>query len=230
MILYINVSIQRVQKIMPSHYVMHRNNDGKTADEYFKETHTEQLIKAQKWIKGTAQSCSTVAVLVATVVFAAAYTLPGGNNDKGYPNFLFNPIFLAFTIMDVASIASSLSSVVMFLSILTSPFEQENFLKSLPRKLMIGFFFLFISVITTMLSFTATVLLIIHLEKKAWTTTLTYTAALLPVSVFALVQFPLFSTLIINTLCSNSKKIIKKTPLLNLLPLLFKTSNKHKKQ
>jgi hypothetical protein len=104
--------MQRVRKIMPSHYVMHRNNDNKTADEFFKETHGDLLKKAQTWIKETSQSCSKVAILVATVVFAAAYTVPRGTDEEGYPKFRRKPSFLFFTIMDVLSIASSLSSVV----------------------------------------------------------------------------------------------------------------------
>jgi hypothetical protein len=219
----ISPCMQRVRKIMPSHYVMHRNNDNKTADELFKETHRKLLKRAQMWIKETSQSCSTVAVLVATVVFAAAYTVPGGNDDSGRPIFLHSPFFLFFTIMDVVSLACSLTSVIMFLSILTSPLEQENFLKDLPRKLMVGFTLLFFSVTTTMLSFMATILLIIRLEKKTWTTTLIYTAAFLPVSVFALMQFPLYLAFT-SSLHSVLKRIMKKAPLLNQLPRFFKTS------
>ncbi|XP_059437024.1 ankyrin repeat-containing protein NPR4-like [Corylus avellana] len=215
--------LERVRKIMPSHYVMHRNYDDVTADELFKETHAELLKKAQKWIKETSQSCSAVAVLVATVVFATAYTVPGGNDDTGRPIFLHSPFFLFFTIMDVVSLASSLTSVVMFLSILTSPFEQQNFLKSLPRKLMVGFALLFFSVTTTMLSFSATILLIIRLEKKKWTSTLIYTAAFLPVAVFALMQFPLYIAFT-SSLQSLSKKIMKKLRRLNLLSRFSKTS------
>ena len=93
--------------------------------------------------------------------------------------------------MDVLSLASSLTSVVMFLSILTSPFELRDFRISLPQRLTLGFTFLFFSVAVTMLAFAATIILIIHLKKR-WTTTLIYTAAFLPVSVFALLQFPLY--------------------------------------
>ncbi|MFQ6661844.1 hypothetical protein Gotur_029862 [Gossypium turneri] len=45
-----------------------------TADQLFKGMHKDQLKSAQEWVKNTSQSCSTVAVLVATVVFAAAWT------------------------------------------------------------------------------------------------------------------------------------------------------------
>ena len=184
---------------------MHRNKNGLTADELFKEEHAQLLAKAQTWIKETSQSCSAVAVLVATVVFAAAYTVPGGNDANGHPNFIKSPFFSFFTVMDIISLASSLTSVVMFLSILSSKFEQEYFLKSLPRKLNIGFALLFFSVITTILSFVATIILIFHFEKRTWTKTLIYTAAFVPVSMFALMQFPLFVPFF-----SFIKKVVKK--------------------
>ncbi|XP_050290434.1 ankyrin repeat-containing protein NPR4-like [Quercus robur] len=200
---------ERVQKIIPDHYVMHHDRTNQmTAEELFKEKHSKLLENAQKWIKETSQSCSAVAVLVATVVFAAAYTVPGGNDDTGHPVFLHSPFFLFFTIMDVLSLASSLTSVVMFLSILSSPFEYENFRISLPRKLTLGFTLLFFSVTTTMLSFAATILLIIHFKKTSWTTTVIYTAAFLPVCVFALMQFPLYKAFS-STLRALTKKILK---------------------
>ncbi|KAK5791980.1 hypothetical protein PVK06_033093 [Gossypium arboreum] len=93
--------------------------------------------------------------------------------------------------MDVAGLASSLTSVVIFLSILTSSLEFEDFRHQLPRNLSLGFIFLFLSVTSTMLTFTATILLLVHLEKKG-TATLTYAAAFLPICVFAMFQFPLY--------------------------------------
>ena len=110
---------------------------------------------------------------------------------NGKPLLLERPLYSFFTIMDVAGLASSLTSVVIFLSVLTSSLEIDDFLRTLPRKLSLGFIFLFFSVSTTMLTFTATILLLIHLEKK-WTASLTYAAAFLPISVFALFQFPLY--------------------------------------
>uniref|UniRef100_A0A6N2LZR2 PGG domain-containing protein n=1 Tax=Salix viminalis TaxID=40686 RepID=A0A6N2LZR2_SALVM len=116
----------QVQEVIPSHYATLPNNEGKTAGDLFKESHEKQLENAQKWIKETTQSCSTVAALVATVVFAAAYTVPGGSDDNGKPNFIDSPYFLVFTVSDVFSLASSLTSLVVFLSLLTSPFEQKD--------------------------------------------------------------------------------------------------------
>ncbi|XP_011011254.1 PREDICTED: ankyrin repeat-containing protein At3g12360-like isoform X5 [Populus euphratica] len=195
---------KRVQRAVPPYLSEQRaprevppDNEGMqrgkelTALELFQEEHKAQLKLAQEWIEKTSQSCSAVAVLLATVVFAAAYTIPGGSDERGFPIFLHNRFFLAFTILDVIALASSLTSVVMFLSILTSPFEYENFYHNIPRKLIWGFTLLFLSVMTTMLAFACTLFLIIHFRKK-WTTGLISFAAFLPVTVFALMQFPLY--------------------------------------
>lgn len=201
--------VQRVRRIVPEHYYMHCDNDGQTPADVLELEHNEMLENAQKWIKETAQSCSTVAILVATVVFAAAYTIPGGS-EGGTPVFLRSPVFLFFTIMDVVGLATSLASVVMFLSILTSPCELWDFHKSLPRKLNMGFAFLFFSLITTMLAFSATILLTIRLEWKNWTSTLVYSAAFFPVTVFGIIQFPIYvvATSMVKQLGKQFKKVL----------------------
>ncbi|KAL5096951.1 hypothetical protein RYX36_001278 [Vicia faba] len=183
---------ERIEKRLPYHYIIHKNNNDQTARDLFEKKHGHLLKDAREWIKETAQSCSAVAVLVATVVFAAAYTVPGGTDDRGFPRLLHHPIFVVFTVMDVVALASSLASVVMFLSILTSPCELWDFRRSLPRKLMAGFSFLFFSMATTMLVFSATILVNIKLDKSKWTSSLTYCAAFFPVSIFAMMQFPLY--------------------------------------
>ncbi|OMO64802.1 hypothetical protein COLO4_31840 [Corchorus olitorius] len=185
---------KNVEKVIPHPYTLHRNKDNYTAKELFNQEHKEQLKSAQDWVKNTCQSSSTVAILVATVVFAAAYTAPGGfHTDNGRPILLDKekPLYSFFTVMDIAGLASSLTSVVVFLSILTSSLELEEFSRTIPWKVSIGFTFLFFSVTATMLTFTATIFLLVQLEKR-WTTSLTYAAALLPIFVFALFQFPLY--------------------------------------
>ncbi|XVF26116.1 hypothetical protein REPUB_Repub13aG0272200 [Reevesia pubescens] len=76
---------QRVKKLLNqqcSHYVMHCNKDNRTAESLLKKRHEEQLKAARKWMKESAQSCSAVAALIATIAFAAAFTLPGGLDGK----------------------------------------------------------------------------------------------------------------------------------------------------
>ncbi|KAK7312216.1 hypothetical protein VNO77_35924 [Canavalia gladiata] len=184
---------ERVRNIIPAHYIMHCDKDGLTAEDVLEMEHQEMHKEAKGWIKETAQSCSTVAVLVATVVFAAAYTIPGGTEKNGTPVFLGSYVFLFFTVTDVIALVSSLASVVMFLSILTSPFELWDFHKSLPRKLSMGFAFLFFSLVCTMQAFSATILLTIRLENhRNWAFTLSCGAAFFPVVIFWRMQFPLY--------------------------------------
>ena len=206
-----------MQKVIPSNYVPLLNDEGKTARECFEIAHEKQLEKAQKWIKETSQSCSTVAALVATVVFAAAYTVPGGSDETGKPNFINSPYFLIFTVSDVVSLASSLTSLVVFLSLLTSPIELQDFHISLPRKLIVGFTFLFFSVITTMLSFGATILILIQTERKL-TTLLLSIASFLPVLIFGILQFRLYVSFMGSTF--NILKITRKALPRFLVPCL----------
>ncbi|CAJ1948662.1 unnamed protein product [Sphenostylis stenocarpa] len=199
----------KVRSMIPEHYIMHCDVDGHTAEDMLENEHDDMLKEAQKWLKETAQSCSTVAILVATVVFAAAYTVPGGT-ENGTPVLLHSGVFLFFTIMDVVALATSLASVVVFLSILTSPCELWDFHKSLPRKLNLGFALLFLSLMTTMLAFSATMLLTIRLEWKNWTSTLIYSAAFFPVTIFAMIQFPviMMTRSIVDKLWKQLKRVL----------------------
>ncbi|KAK4259059.1 hypothetical protein QN277_005434 [Acacia crassicarpa] len=202
---------KRVEEVVPSHLHMHCDHLRLTAGDVLDIEHDNMLADAQSWIKQTAESCSTVSVLVSTVVFAAAYTIPGGS-EGGTPVYLRSPVFIFFTVMDIVALAFSLASVVMFLSILTSPFELWDFYKSLPQKLSIGFAFLFCSLTTTMLAFSATILLTIRLQWKHWTSTLVYSAAFFPVTIFGLIEFPLYM-MIPGLIFKVYKKIMKVIPI-----------------
>ncbi|GMP67143.1 hypothetical protein CsSME_00027232 [Camellia sinensis var. sinensis] len=197
---------ERVMKICPSHLIKHINFDGQTAEELF-EVKTKKLChEAKDWYKRTAEHCSLVAVLIATVAFAAAYTIPGGpNQNTGIPLLLDQPFFVVFTMTDVLSLTFALTSVIIFLSILTSPFRLKDFKQSLPQNLMLGVTFLIFSVSMMMLAFAATVILMIH-NREQWTKIALYTAAFLPVTIFALSYLPLYISLM-KTLNYSIKKI-----------------------
>ena len=117
-----------------------------TAEGLFATTKSMLRNSARDWLIRTSEGCSIVAVLIATVAFAAAYTIPGGPDQKtGFPVLLNRPFFVVSTATDVLSLACALTSVVIFLSILTAPFRLEDFKHSLPNKLMLGLTFLFFS-------------------------------------------------------------------------------------
>ena len=82
-----------------------------------------------------------VATLIAIVIFAAAYTVLGGvDNGTGAPIFIRDQWFFIFVISDAAALFSSLASIIMFLSILTSCYAENDFLISLPTRLMFGLY------------------------------------------------------------------------------------------
>lgn len=147
-------------------------------------------------MKNTASSCMLVATLIATVMFAAAFSVPGSNNEKtGRPIFLLKRSFLVFAVSDALALFSSSTSILIFLSILTSRYAEEDFLESLPNRLIIGLATLFISVATMMISFCATLFIVLSPEFL-WLAIPMAFIACIPVTLFPLLKFPLFIDMI----------------------------------
>ncbi|KAE8653646.1 hypothetical protein Csa_007664 [Cucumis sativus] len=210
----------RVHKMVPPLYATHHNNAGWKPREYFDETHKKMLDSAKEWLKKTSESCSAVAVLVATVVFAAAFSVPGGLNDKtGSPVLLTQPLYMVFTVMDIAGLTTSLCSVVMFLSILTSSFRMDDFRHTLPMKLSLGFQLLFFSIACTMMAFALAVVLTMKSTEMKWAVSFLYLATFLPVSVFMIIQLPLYIELVKNV-CSYRPFLLDILPMGLVTPFL----------
>jgi len=70
-----------------------RNSEGCTALEVFSKEHQKLSENAESWMKKTAESCMLISTVIATGVFAASTTVPGGTNDTGKPNYLKEPSF-----------------------------------------------------------------------------------------------------------------------------------------
>ncbi|KAI5340569.1 hypothetical protein L3X38_019843 [Prunus dulcis] len=131
----------------------------------FTKKHKELVKEGEKSMKETANSCTVVGALIVTMMFAAAFTVPGGNNgDTGLPIFLNEKVFKMFIVSDAISLFSSTTSVMTFLAILTSRYAEDDFLKSLPRKMILGLFTLFISIVGMMIAFSSA--LFIMLDGK----------------------------------------------------------------
>lgn len=187
---------KEVEKIVQPLYREIRNSEGKTPQTLFMEEHKVLVREGGKWMKDTAASCMLVATLIATVMFAAFFTVPGGDNgNTGIPIFLKRRSFTVFAVSDALSFVSSAASILMFLSILTSRYAEEDFLHSLPNRLTIGLGTLFISVATMMIAFCATLFLVLGhgLHQAKIPIAL---VACIPVSLFALLQFPLFADMV----------------------------------
>ncbi|GMN74063.1 hypothetical protein TIFTF001_054377 [Ficus carica] len=128
-----------VEKSMPPHFFPRYNKRGQTPKQIFTESHHKLVKDGGKWMTSTSESCSVVAALIATVAFATSTAIPGGTNDNNGKPKLENQ--LAFTIFGITSLVAlffSVTSLAMFLSILTSRYQEKDFETSLPRKLLIG--------------------------------------------------------------------------------------------
>ncbi|XP_059309223.1 uncharacterized protein LOC132060282 isoform X1 [Lycium ferocissimum] len=190
---------QEVEKFVHPTFRSKRNSNGKTPNMVFTEEHKELVKKRQKWMKETANSCIFVAALTATVGFAAAITVPGGNNqNSGFPLFSNEKAFTVFAVSVAFCQFSSVASVLMFLSILTSRYAEEDFLKRLPKRLILGLSALFVSMTSLMIAFGATIYLIFG-QKKRWILIPVGIAALIPVNLFESLQSPLLWDMFMST-------------------------------
>lgn len=144
-------------------------------------------------MKDTASSCMVVATLITTVMFAAAFTIPGGNNEStGRAIFLQSRSFMVFAVSDALALFCSSTSILIFLSILTSRYAEEDFLHSLPNRLILGLATLFMSMAAMMATFGATIFIVLG-HEFASVAILIATVACVPVTLFALLQFPLIA-------------------------------------
>ncbi|KAJ9555566.1 hypothetical protein OSB04_010180 [Centaurea solstitialis] len=189
---------QEVEKFIEPSYKEALNKNGKTPRMVFTDAHKKLLVEGQQWMKDTASSCTVVAALIVTMAFAAAFTVPGGNQDDGKPLFLNNGTFMLFIISDAIALFSSSTSVLMFLGILTSRYAESDFLYALPKRMTIGLLSLFLSLVATMIAFSATIALVLR-DKVTWIAAPLVIATSIPVCLFGLLQFPLLVELVYSS-------------------------------
>ncbi|XP_071692596.1 uncharacterized protein [Rutidosis leptorrhynchoides] len=189
---------KEVENIVEPSFKEALNKNKKTPKVVFIEEHKELLDEAQQWMKDTASSCTVVAALIITMAFAGAFTLPGGNEEDGKPLFLNKATFMIFIISDAIALFSSTASVLMFLGILTARFAHEDFLYNLPKRMTIGLVSFFLSLVATMIAFSATLVLVLE-HKVSWIVAPLVVVTCIPVGVFAWLQFPLLIELVYST-------------------------------
>lgn len=180
---------------MPPHFFVRYNKEGKTANNIFTETHGDLLKSGSDWLTNTSESCSVVAALIATVAFATSTAVPGGVRESGKPTLEDQPAFNVFAISSLVALCFSVTSVVLFLSILTSRYQERDFGQDLPRKLLVGLTSLFVSIASMLVSFCAGHFFVLK-DKLKYAAFPVYAVTCLPVTFFAFAQFPLYFDLI----------------------------------
>ncbi|KAG2669681.1 hypothetical protein I3760_14G043700 [Carya illinoinensis] len=189
---------KEVEHICPLSRKERLNKDKLTARQLFTRNHQDLRKEGEQWMKGTATSCTVVGALIITIMFAATFTIPGGNNqDTGLPILVHDKLFTLFIVTDYMSLFSSSTSVLMFLGILTSRYAEEDFLISLPRKMILGLFALFFSIATMMIAFSTA--LVLMLRGKFWIIVPIIGLTGVPIILFVLMQFRLLIDMFVST-------------------------------
>lgn len=163
-------------------------NDTYNLHKQIKDRVTSESRKDIKLLTQTYTSnTSLVAILIATITFAAAFTLPGGyNNDagsEGLPIMSRKVAFQAFLISDCLAMCSSLA--VAFISILArwEDFEFLVYYRSFTKKLM------WVSYVATTIAF-ATGLYTVLAPRLLWLAITILMSVLLPFLTWLLGEWP----------------------------------------
>ncbi|GMY16824.1 isoform 4 of serine/threonine-protein phosphatase 6 regulatory ankyrin repeat subunit a [Fagus crenata] len=161
-----------IKKTMRIRFLLLRNKNGKIPEEVFTETH-EDLIKK--------------AGLFVTVTFSTSTNVPDGiiqeNKHKLSAKFFAGSSYVSFY--------TSLIAVIMFLSILTSGCRERDFRHALPWKLLLGLTAFYMSIASTLVSFTTGHFFISRDQLKSVSSS-SYVMACLLVTFFAMAVFPLY--------------------------------------
>ncbi|XP_044469958.1 ankyrin repeat-containing protein ITN1-like [Mangifera indica] len=177
--------------VMPSFREL-KNKNGKTPRELFTSTHEDLLKNGEKWMRDTASQCILVATIIATIAFPAAFNVPGGNNSNdGIPIHRRNVVYRFFVMADAIALSSSSISILMFLSILTSRYAENDFYRSLPLKLVVGVLTLFISIAAMMLAFIPSIFMAYDHHRSNVIPILATIFVNFPVFIFGLSQYGL---------------------------------------
>ena len=142
------------------------NHEKQTPHILFTKEHEKLKEAGEKWMKDTANACTIVATLIATIMFAAALTIPGEIEPASGKSLLSSkPSFMLFGVSNVISLFTSITSLLLFLSILTSRYNKEDFLYVLPKRLSLGLLSLFVSITFMLVAFSATLYLVLPRQR-----------------------------------------------------------------
>ncbi|KAL4604592.1 hypothetical protein ACB092_10G202500 [Castanea dentata] len=185
-----------VKSTVPKYLLHQTNNDNKTPADIFTENHKNLVKEGGEWLNKTSESCSVVAALIATVAYATSTTVPGGvKQNSGTPILESHPAFDIFAVTSLVALCFSVTALFLFLSILTSRYQEKNFRVDLPRKLLLGLTSLFVSIAAMLISFCAGHFFVLKdkLKNRALPV---YVVTCLPITFYAISQFPLYFDLV----------------------------------
>ena len=186
--------------MLPSHLCKKKNAAGLTPHELFIKNHKDLFSKEEKMMKQMATQLMVVEALVATISFAAIFTLPGGyNQTTGIPIFLPKTLSKIFIIFDSLSFLSSTTSILVVLSIIMSDIDAYDFVISSPKQVTICLTLVFFSIANIILTFLTSLFLLYH-SISLWMPILISTFALMPCMAFSILNNGLLNHIVFTAL------------------------------
>ncbi|XP_063947184.1 uncharacterized protein LOC108195430 isoform X2 [Daucus carota subsp. sativus] len=163
---------QRIRHDCPPHLFHMRNNDGCTAEDLLLKYYNNKREAVVKEVKEMNQGVMVVAALIATVSFAAVFTIPGGfDQNNGTPlyykqkdhhyhelNQFFDAVWFTFF--------ASVTSLGTLLTTQLSRFHWEDLYLVLPLRYLIALLTLFLSAGSIALTFHRALILMGYLTLK----------------------------------------------------------------
>ncbi|XP_042404537.1 uncharacterized protein LOC121994643 [Zingiber officinale] len=123
---------EKVQRMVPQELLYSRNEERKTAQEVFSENHKQMVKNCKNQLMEMGKTC---AGLVAAVVFASSFSIPGEKDDKtGNPVYMNRLSFKIFSHTYVIGLSCAATSLVLFLSLVISPYKEQQFRRAIPTK------------------------------------------------------------------------------------------------
>ncbi|KAM3761740.1 hypothetical protein ACB098_01G291200 [Castanea mollissima] len=148
---------KEVEKAVRPGFKEMKNGNGETPYVLFAKSHKKLRKEGEKWMMNMAKSSMVVATLIGTIAFSYQPDDKLNQSPK---------LGLAYSVSSAIAVFCSSTSLITFLSILTSRYSYEDFLVSLPVKLMIGVTTLVISIAAMMVAFSASFCLKNHNHQE----------------------------------------------------------------
>ena len=175
-----------------------KNKKDETPYVLFAKQHEELRKDGEKWMRKTATSSMVVATLIGSIMFSGQ-PAEGLNHSSEKSNLV-----VAYSVSSAIALFCSSTSLIMFLSILTSRYSYDDFLVLLPVRLMIGVTSLFISIATMMVAFCASFFLKYHNHQEFPLIAVLFGLfACVPI-LFVLLKYRLIFDIVRSTCCSSS--------------------------
>ncbi|CAL9767546.1 unnamed protein product [Musa acuminata subsp. burmannicoides] len=151
---------ETVRHMVPKELVNYRNNTQKTAQEIFTESHQDMLKNCKDQLMEMGKTCSS---LVAAVVFASSFSIPGEKDPAtGNPVYFNRLPFKIFSHAYVIGLSSAATSLVLFLSLVISPYKQQQFRRAIPAKYFFACLSFGVALMAFLVSFTCNIFLQIY--------------------------------------------------------------------